>query len=96
MFNTLLFIHFIVAILLIITILLQKTSADGLSGISNAHNNMGLVSGTTISTFLTRTTIILAVIFFANALMLANLSSKPTSSIEKKIENKEYNVPIAQ
>lgn len=97
MFNTLLFVHFIVSVLLIIVILLQKTSSDGLSGLGTS-NNM-LVSRGTISSFLTRTTVILAMIFFINAIILANLSSKSHNSIEKVIEKEETQenvLPIAQ
>lgn len=98
MFNTLLFVHFIVSILLIIAILLQKTSSDGLSGLGSAHNNSGLVSQATISSFLVRTTTILAIIFFANAIILGNLVTKARPSIEKKIEIQENTstIPIAQ
>ena len=87
MINTLLFIHLIIAILLVIVILLQKTSTDGLSGIGGGGNNMGLVSGRSAANFLTRTTVILAIIFFCNAIVLANISSKPKSSVSNKIEN---------
>jgi preprotein translocase subunit SecG len=86
MINTLLFIHLIIAILLIIVILLQRTSSDGLSGIGGGGNNMGLVSGRSAANFLSRTTIILAIIFFCNALILANISSKPKNSVVNKIE----------
>ena len=50
---------------------------------------MGLMSGRSAANFLTRTTIVLGVIFFANALMLANLSSKSHKSISSKIEKSE-------
>lgn len=85
MFSTLLFIHLIIAILLIIVILLQRTSTDGLSGIGGG-GNMGLVSGRSAANFMTKTTIILAVLFFVNALVLANLSSKPSEGLTKKME----------
>ena len=89
MLNTLLFIHLVIAVLLVIVILLQKTSTDGLSGIGGG-NNMGIVSSRSAATFMTRTTIILGVIFFANALVLANLSSKShDSSITDKLESIE-------
>jgi len=87
MINTLLFIHLIIAILLVIVILLQRTSTDGLSGIGGGGNNMGLVSGRSAANFLSRTTVILAIIFFANALILANLSSKPKSDVSTNLEN---------
>lgn len=85
MFNTLLFIHLIIALLLIVVILLQKTNADGLSGIGGG-GNMGLVSGRSAANFMTKTTIILAIVFFVNAIVLANLSTKNTSKITKKME----------
>jgi preprotein translocase subunit SecG len=88
MINTLLFIHLIIAILLVIVILLQKTSTDGLSGIGGdgGGGNMGLVSGRSAASFLTRTTVVLAIIFFCNALVLANLSSQPRSNLTSKME----------
>jgi preprotein translocase subunit SecG len=86
MINTLLFIHLIIAVLLIIVILLQKTSADGLSGIGGGGNNMGLVSGRSAASFLSRTTIVLAVVFFANAIVLANLSVQKHTDITEKIK----------
>lgn len=98
MMNILLFIHMVIAILLIIVILLQKTSADGLSGIGG--NNMGIISARSAANFLTKTTIILATLFFINALILANLSSKSGNNISKKIETpiieEENKVPIAK
>jgi preprotein translocase subunit SecG len=87
MINTLLFIHLIIAILLVIVILLQKTSTDGLSGIGGGGSgNIGLVSGRSVANFLTRTTVILAIIFFCNALVLANLSSQPRGNLTNKLE----------
>lgn len=76
MINTLLFVHLTIATLLVIIILLQKTSNDGLSGFGGGGNNLGLMSGRSTANFLTKTTITLAVIFFCNALILANLSSQ--------------------
>ncbi len=89
MLNTLLFVHLILALLLVATILLQKTSTDGLSGIGGGGNNMGVMSGRSAANFLTKTTIILAVIFFANAIILANLSTKKRVDISNKIEKIE-------
>lgn len=86
MFNSLLFVHLVIAITLIIVILLQKTSSDGLSGIGGG-NNMGIMSGRAAANFLTRTTIILAVIFFINALILANLSTNNFGSIGSKLRS---------
>ena len=87
MLNTLLFIHLVIAILLIIIILLQKTSTDGLSGIGGGGNNMGVMSGRSAATFLTRTTIALGIMFFVNALVLANLSTNKHTDISQKIKS---------
>ena len=99
MMNILLFIHVVIALLLIAVILLQKTGSDGLSGIGG--NNMGIVSARSASNFLTKTTIILAALFFINALVLANLSTKKTVDLNKRIQeieqkNKENALPLAE
>lgn len=97
--NILLFIHVVIALLLITVILLQKTGSDGLSGIGG--NNMGIVSARSASNFLTKTTIILATLFFINAIILANLSTKKTVDLNKRIQeieqkNKENTLPLAE
>ncbi len=96
MLNILLVVHIIISILLVITILIQKTSNDSIA--SSSVNNLG----TTISpnTFLTRTTSVLAIFFMINALVLANLSTKKTTNyiIEKSSseEEKQTTLPIAK
>lgn len=105
MLNTLLFVHLIIALLLVIVILLQKTSTDGLSGIGGG-NNMGIMSGRAAANFLTRTTIILAIVFFANAMILANLSTQKHNDFatklekieqeQKNINSGEEHIPIAK
>ena len=105
MLNTLLFIHLAIALLLVVVILLQKTSTDGLSGIGGSGNNMGIISGRSAANFLTRTTIILTAVFFINAIILANLSTQKHEDFSTKLEkieqekNKEQEptgVPIAK
>lgn len=88
MLNTLLFVHLVIALLLVAVILLQKTGVDGLSGIGGG-NNMGIMTGRAAASFLTRTTVILAGAFFINALILANLSSKKHTDITTKLQNIE-------
>ena len=99
MMNILLFVHIVIAILLIAVILLQQTGTDGLSGIGGG-NNMGMVTARSAANFLTRTTIVLATLFFINAIVLANMSSKKQTDIDKKINessvSKEANIPIAK
>lgn len=108
MLNTLLFIHLVIAILLVIVILLQKTSTDGLSGIGGGGNTMGLVSSRSAANFFTKTTVVLGVIFFANAIILGNLSSKSVKSVVDRIEDnpmadtmrdkntEEHTLPVAK
>jgi preprotein translocase subunit SecG len=98
--NILLFVHIVIAVLLIIVILMQKTGSDGLSGIGGG-SNMGVVAGRTVANFLTKTTVILATLFIINAIILANLSTKKDTGIIKKIEQVEEqepnsNVPLAK
>ena len=99
MLNTLLFVHLIVALLLVAVILLQKTSTDGLSGIGGGGNNMGIMSGRSAANFLARTTIILAIVFFVNAIILANLSTQKHNDLAtklEKIEQKENNQKVEE
>ncbi|WP_316353923.1 preprotein translocase subunit SecG [Candidatus Trichorickettsia mobilis] len=85
--SILLFVHVIIAVLLIAVILLQQTGTDGLSGIGGGSGggNMGMVTARSAANFLTRTTIILAILFFINAIILANLSSQKQVDLDKKI-----------
>ena len=96
MLNILLFIHIVISLLLIVVILLQRTGADGLSGISG--NNMGIVTGRAAANFLTKTTVVLATLFILNSIVLANLSSKKgAKNIINKIDNiqtKEADNPL--
>lgn len=91
MLNTLLFIHLIIAALLIVVILLQKTSTDGLSGIGSGSNNMGIMTSRSAANFLSRTTILLATVFFMNAIILANLSTQKHDDFVTKLEKIEQN-----
>ena len=50
---------------------------------------MGVMSGRSTANFLTKTTVVLAIIFFTNALVLANLSTQKHNNIAKKIESTE-------
>jgi preprotein translocase subunit SecG len=89
--NILLFIHFVIAIFLVASILLQKTSVDGVSTLSG--NNMSLVSTKSVNTFLTRTTITLAVLFFINSIILANyaVSVGEYNTKKQNYTNEKYN-----
>ncbi|MFO1129900.1 MAG: preprotein translocase subunit SecG [Rickettsiales bacterium] len=73
MLNIFLIVQVIVSVLLILVILLQKTSSDGVSTLSGS--NMGLVGINTANQFLVKTTIILAIVFAINLLLTANYFS---------------------
>jgi preprotein translocase subunit SecG len=100
--DILLFLQAIIGLLLLVVILMQKSGADGLSGLQGSPTNTGFVSAASVASFLTKTTTILAIAFFCNSLLLANIgSSKKSSSIidsaakEQKIEEKE-DIKIAE
>lgn len=84
MLNILLIVHLVVAILLITVILLQRNSSDALAGLSGGGNNMGVVSARGAANFMTRMTVILAIAFMGNSLVLANLSNKSAERQEAK------------
>lgn len=96
--SILLVVQIIVALLLVTVILLQNSSADSLKGLGGG-SNMNVVSQSTTSNFLTKTTIFLAIVFMVNSLVLANISSKHNrhASIVEKIKHKDLNtVPLAE
>lgn len=93
--NVLLFIHIVISILLVAVILLQQTGTDSLSGIGGKSSGFG--SARTASDFLTKTTIVLATLFFINSLILANLSVGKNKAISKKMDEPvqaEKSLPI--
>lgn len=78
-------IQIIVAVLLVLVILMQKTSSDGLAGLGGGSNN--LMSSKASANFLTKLTIILAILFMSNSLILAKLSmltNKETSIFDEQ------------
>jgi len=96
MINILLILHLIIGLLLLISILLQKTSSDSITNL--AGNNSGLISAQGAANFLTKTTVVLAAAFMINAIVLGNLStrkSEQTIQIEKNIQQ-DKDLPIAK
>ncbi|MFV9875557.1 MAG: preprotein translocase subunit SecG [Rickettsiales endosymbiont of Dermacentor nuttalli] len=103
-------IQIIIAVLLVLVILMQKTSSDGLAGLGSSSNN--LMSSKASANFLTRFTVILAVLFISNSLILAKLSmnahkessifDEQTKPIKENISNNSHNheshghVPLAE
>lgn len=100
MIKILLTIHLIISLLLIITILLQRTQADGLSGLSggSAMGGLGVISARTASNFLSKFTIFLAIAFAVNALLLGNIAARNSSKtiIKEQPINQKPALPIAK
>jgi preprotein translocase subunit SecG len=71
----LLTIHFVVAVAMIGTILLQRSEGGGL-GLGGGGGVSGLISGRGAANALTRTTVILATIFIATSIALALMAKQ--------------------
>ena len=100
MLDILLVVHVVIAVLLIAVILLQKNSADALAGLGGG-NNMGVVSARGAANFMTRMTVILAIAFMGNSLVLANLSNKSAvhkdeKGLAEKLQEDAKKVPMAE
>jgi preprotein translocase subunit SecG len=95
MIKILLFVHLVVALLLVGVILLQKTSADGLTGISSGSgNNLGIVNIRSSANFMSKLTMVLAAMFFMNALIIGNLSTKLEDRILHEIEQQDRSIEL--
>ena len=104
MFNLFLIIHAILALVLIVIILLQRSDGGALGGIGGGSFS-GMLTGRSSANFLTKFTAVIAALFLGNSLLLAilsgNLKNKSivkvygNSLLEKhKITNKNYRVAI--
>lgn len=80
MYTILLVIHTILVLFLIVMVLIQRTSGDGLSGLGGGGGGNQFLTGRGQASFLTRTTAILAGCFFATSLTLAIMASRMTES----------------
>lgn len=87
MSTVLLVFHVMVSVALVIVILLQRSSSDGLGGLGGGGN--ALLSGRASANLLTRTTGVLATLFILNSLTLATIASRSSdrTSIIEHIEN---------
>ena len=73
MFNLFLILHAILAIILIVVILLQRSDGGALGGIGGGSFS-GMLTGRSSANFLTKFTAIIAALFLGNSLFLAILS----------------------
>ena len=91
--NFILIVNIILAILLVISVLLQK-SEGGALGLGASQDSF--ISSRSASDFLTKTTAIIATLFVVTSILLTIISNKEISStsvIEKVIENEDSSEP---
>jgi preprotein translocase subunit SecG len=94
--SVLLVIHIVVCVSLVGVILLQPSSADGLSGIGGGQSSGGLMSARGTANFMTKLTAILATIFIVNSLILAYIAThKKTanSAVESVLPSADAPMP---
>ncbi|MCL2331130.1 MAG: preprotein translocase subunit SecG [Proteobacteria bacterium] len=94
MFSILLALLIIVAVLMIGVILLQKSEGSGMSGSSAASMFGGALTGASAGNFLTRTTAILATIFFVLCAVLALLVAHSNTDARNSALRAELAAPL--
>jgi len=82
MYNLLIFLHILIVILLLGVILIQRGRSGGLI---EALGGVESIFGTKTSSFLVKTTVILAILFFLTSLSLAFLSKQREKSLFEKL-----------
>ena len=94
--NTVLIIHVVLAFLIMILVLLQKSEGGGL-GIGGSGASGGFMTARGTANFMTKLTAFLGGCFFLTSIVLALLSSQETPSIsnevQKTIEESSTKVP---
>lgn len=83
MFNILLVMLIVVAVLMTGLILLQKSEGSGMSGSAAASMFGGALTGAAAGNFLTRATAWLAAVFFALCMILAVMASRTTVDVNQ-------------
>ena len=72
-------VHIILCIFIVFFVMIQRTDSDGMGGISGGGNMNSFLTGRAAANALTRTTSILAALFFCTSIGLAYLSSSSSS-----------------
>ena len=98
MFSILLVLLIIVAVLMVGVILIQKSEGSGMSGSSAASMFGGALTGASAGNFLTKTTAILATIFFilcgALAVVASQTAKRPAvSDIQQELDHPSAPTP---
>ena len=73
MFNIFLILHAILAVVLVLSVLLQRSDGGALGGLGGG-NFSGMLTGRSSANLLTKLTALIAALFLANSLLLAVLS----------------------
>jgi preprotein translocase subunit SecG len=101
--TVLIIVHIILAVLIIGTVLMQRSSSDGLEGLSGGGSHDSIFSGRSTATFLSKTTTILITLFMINCIVLANLSLRESKNnilskiqTQNNIVDEKASVPIAE
>ncbi|MEQ9115557.1 MAG: preprotein translocase subunit SecG [Rickettsiales bacterium] len=98
--TVLMVVHIIIAVLLVGSILLQRSQSDGLQGLSGGSGHDAIFSAKSTANFLSKVTTVLFALFIINCIVLANLSLRESKdNIVTKIEKQEKqqsSIPIAQ
>ena len=76
MFNIFLILHAILAIVLILSVLLQRSDGGALGGLGGGANFSGMLEGRRSADFLTKLTTIIGVLFLANSLIFSYFNKK--------------------
>ena len=89
----------IIAVVMIILVLLQKSDGDSLGGISGGSGGLNAaISSKASANILSKTTMILAAIFMFNCLILASISNSKSDALKSdlnKIIEEEESKPAA-
>ena len=101
MIDILLIVHVIISLLLLISILLQKTSSDSIANLAGSES--GVVSAQSAANFLVKSTVVLATLFMLNCLVLGNLCHKKSEKVqmdklqmEEPVAGNQEELPIAK
>lgn len=77
----------IIAVVLVVLVLLQKSDGDSLSGISSGAGSLsGAMSRRTSASVLSKATMTLIVIFMLNCLILASISNRTSKALKEELE----------
>lgn len=89
LYGVLIFIHVVVSILLVVTVLMQRAKGGGLAGIAGGAASQAMFGGRGAATIIHKATIVLAVVFGLNLLFIGVLSkniSRPSSVTQEALQ----------